>query len=328
MKTPLITLIVLLLVVSPFTPVFCQNTPGVQTNAASKIDPKAIVPAPAPAPPADDKGLPLPLHQLGGSGGILTTLSAYIVNPPRNGEILGRPAIGGAFAYLGHDMDLESLTITESPYKRIELGYGWERMSLGNLPQVLSINTQQVYLHNLNARFQLLEEGEFNQKWLPAITAGVHFKFNDGISNVNNELGGALYKLTGIRHSEGTDFTLYASKMIKDLPCPVLLELGGRATESVWDGFGGFTGHYNFVFEGNAVVLLPDNFALAAEYREMPRDYNNIGNIYTRETDWWTLDAAYVVNKHMTVALAYLHMGNVLNHQANGTVGVTMKWEF
>ena len=46
------------------------------------------------------------------------------------------------------------------------------------------------------------------------------------------------------------------------------------------------------------------------------------------EGDWATLDTAYVVNKHLTLAVGYGHFGNVLNHQANGVWGLTTKWEF
>jgi len=46
------------------------------------------------------------------------------------------------------------------------------------------------------------------------------------------------------------------------------------------------------------------------------------------QSDWWTIDAAYVVNKHLTLAAGYAHFGNVLNDQANGVFGVTTKWEF
>ena len=46
---------------------------------------------------------------------------------------------------------------------------------------------------------QILKEGEFDQKWLPALTAGVHYKYNDGISEVNNEVGGALARAMASR---------------------------------------------------------------------------------------------------------------------------------
>ena len=55
---------------------------------------------------------------------------------------------------------------------------------------------------------------------------------------------------------------------------------------------GGFTSRYNFVFEGNVVVFLTGNLALAAEYKEQPRDYQAIGSLVRRAGDWWTIDAA------------------------------------
>src|ERR1017187_4833547 len=56
---------------------------------------------------AAEKSAPLPLHQIEGNGGIFATLSAYIVNPPRNGEPVGRPSVGFAYVNLGADKNLE-----------------------------------------------------------------------------------------------------------------------------------------------------------------------------------------------------------------------------
>jgi len=285
------------------------------------------------APATAEKPAPLPLHQIEGNGGIFSTLSAYIVNPPRDGEPVGRPSVGFAHVSLGYDKNLEALTITESPFKRLELGYGWDYLGLGDLPQALrsagivNYHQDQVQLHNFNARYQILKEGEFDQKWIPALTAGVHYKYNDGISEVNKQVGGALTAY-GISDDNGADFTLYASKLITQLPRPVLLEVGGRATRAVWDGLGGFTSGYNFVVEANVVVFVTGNFALAAEYKQQPRDYRAIGKLVRLEDDWWTIDAAYVVNKHLTLAAGYGHFGNVLNHESNGVWGITTKWEF
>jgi len=306
--------------------------PATVLHADVATNDTATAAAPAVAAPAE-KPAPLPLHQIEGSGGIFSTLSAYIVNPPRNGEAVGRPSVGFAFVDIGHGVDLEALTITESPFKRVELGYGWDNLSLGDLPLALrnagivNYHADQVQLHNFNARVQVLEEGEFDQKWLPAVTAGVHYKYNDGISEVNHETGGALSSI-GIPHNSGTDFTLYASKLVTALPRPVLFEVGGRATQAVWDGLGGFTPKYNFVAEGNVVVFVTGSLALAAEYKQQPRDYEAIGSLVRKEGDWWTLDAAYVVNKNLTLAVGYGHFGGVLNHDADGVWGLTTKWEF
>jgi hypothetical protein len=304
------------------------------TGLSAEVSTNTTTTAAASAPAKAEKPAPLPLHQIEGSGGIFSTLSAYIVNPPRDGEPVGRPSVGFAHVSLGYDKNLEALTITESPLPRLELGYGWDYLSLGDLPQALRnagiVNYRQdnVQLHNFNARYQLLKEGEFDQKWVPAVTAGVHYKYNDGISEVNHQVGGALASVANIPDHDGTDFTLYASKLFTQLPRPVLLELGGRATEAVWDGLGGFTRSYNFVVEGNVVVFVTGNLALAAEYKQQPRDYKAIGNLVRVENDWWTIDAAYVVNNHLTLAVGYGHFGNVLNHESNGVWGITTKWEF
>ena len=289
--------------------------------------------APEKAEAKPDKGPPLPLHQIEGNGGIFSTLSAYVVNPPRNGERLGRPAIGAAYVHLGHGRSLEALTVTETPWKRLELGYGYQNFDLGDLPQdierttTVRISRDAVTQHNFNARLQLLKENDFATKWVPAVTLGTHFKYNEDISQINTDLGGAL-KGIGVEHNDGVDFTLYASKLFTFLPRPVLVNLGGRATKGAWLGLFGFTEDYNFVFEGNVVVFATDHLAFAAEYRQLPNAFRTIGNLVGREDDWWTIDAAYVINKHWTAAVGYGHFGQVLNHQANGVWGITTKFEF
>jgi hypothetical protein len=292
-------------------------------------------PSNAGASAKSEKPPPLPLHQIEGNGGIFATLSAYIVNPPRSGEPIGRPSVGFAYVDLGHGKDLEALTLTESPLSRLELGYGYNNFNLGDLPLAvyqqtggaLNLSASSVELHNFNARVQILKEGEFDQKWIPALTFGAHYKYNDSYNDINSQLGGTL-KAIGVSQNDGVDFTLYASKLFTQLPRPVLVELGGRATEGVWNGLLGFTDRYNFLFEGNVVVFVTDSIALAAEYKQQPTDYKTVPGLIGKAGDWWTIDAAYVVNKHLTLAVGYGHFGTVLNNEANGVWGITTKWEF
>jgi hypothetical protein len=287
------------------------------------------------APVTAEKPPPLPLHQIEGNGGIFSTLSAYLVNPPRNGEPVGRPSVGFSYVSLGHGQDLEALTLTETPLSRLELGYGYNNFNLGNLPLdvyqttggALNLTETSVDLHNFNARVQILKEGEFGQKWIPALTAGAHFKYNNTYNDINSQLGGTLNAI-GVSQNDGVDFTLYASKLFTWLPRPVLVELGGRATRGVWNGLLGFTDSYQFLFEGNVVVFLTDSIALAGEYRQQNTDYQTIPGLIGKASDWWTIDVAYVVNKHLTLAVGYGHFGTVLNNEANGVWGITTKWEF
>src|ERR1019366_6286701 len=82
---------------------------------------------------------PLPLHQSEGNGGIFSTLSAYLVNPPRDGELVGRPAVGFAYINLGNGQNLEAFTLTETPWKRLELGFGYQNFELGDLPTDIAL---------------------------------------------------------------------------------------------------------------------------------------------------------------------------------------------
>ncbi|MEI7591304.1 MAG: DUF3034 family protein [Deltaproteobacteria bacterium] len=291
---------------------------------------KTIVKEEAPAP---EKGAPLPLHQIEGNGGVLTTLSAYIVNPPRNGEPVGRPAIGTGFISLNSGRYLLPTTLTWSPWERIELGYGADWYTIGSLATAVNnatgidLNTKNLWLHNFNARFQLVKENDFGQKWVPAITGGVHYKYNSGYDSINNQLGGALSSL-GITSNQGVDFTLYGTKLLTFLPRPLLLNAGLRATRGVELGLLGFTNEYQFLFEGNAAIFLTDWLILAAEYRMQPNNYNTIPGVVGRSSDWITIDLAWVVNKHLTIAGGWGHFGNVANEQANGVWGLTAKYEF
>ena len=59
------------------------------------------------------------------------------------------------------------------------------------------IQQSDIWLHNLNVRLLVVKENEdcFCGVPLPAITVGIHCKYNETISQINDRLGGAL---TGI----------------------------------------------------------------------------------------------------------------------------------
>jgi hypothetical protein len=189
------------------------------------------------------------------------------------------------------------------------------------------IGDNHVYMHNVNARLALVKEGQFDLSWLPAVTLGVHFKVNENIDDIDDDLGGAL-DAYGIESDYGFDFTLYASKMITSLPRPVLLNVGVRNSDAAHIGLLGFTRDRKFLAEGNFVVFLTDRLGLAGEYRMKPNEYDRIGNLVEDEDDWWTICLAYVFNNHLTLSGGYAHFGSVLNHDANASWGIKAKWEF
>jgi hypothetical protein len=177
-------------------------------------------------------------------------------------------------------------------------------------------------LHNVNARLLLVEESDSLPRSPPASTSN---RTRASTASTPTSRPPAYQRH---REAHGVDYTLYASKLFKSLPTPLLINAGLRATKAAHIGLLGFTDSYHVVAEANAVLFLPGNFALAAEYRQKPNDYTPIGTLVQREDDWWTLDAAYVVNSHLTLAVGYGHFGAVLNHKANSVWGVTTKYEF
>ena len=277
-------------------------------------------------------GAPLPLHSLEGSGGILLTNSAYLVNPSEDGKTFGLPSAGATYVNLGSGRHLEAYTVTETLWNRVELGYGLMRLDLGDLPWALetatgvNVREDSVEVHNLNARVMLLKEGDLGQSWLPALTLGVHYKHNSTVDDIDRRLAGTLTSV-GIVDDEGVDVTLYATRLFTATPRPLLVNVGLRSTEAVHAGLLGFTDNRKIVFEGNFGVLVLDNLVVGAEYRQKPDEYTRIPGLIEAEEDWWDVFVTYVVDDHMTVSVAYAQLGAVLNHDADSTFGFKFKYE-
>jgi hypothetical protein len=276
---------------------------------------------------------PLPFHSVEGVGGAFSTSSAYLVNPAKEGDVFGLPSIGGIYVHVGNGRHLAALTVTETLWDRLELGYAWDNFDMGDLPQDIEratsirIRDHAVDMHNFNARVCLVKDGEFDQPWLPAITLGGHYKLNDTLEDIDADLMGTLTGI-GIAEHDGFDYTLSLTKMVTFLPRPLLLNATVRATEAAHIGLLGFTDDYEVVVEGSVCALLTDRFILAGEYRQKPDEYDAIPGLVGGEDDWWTICAGYIVNDHMTISGGYAHFGELLNHVANSSWGVAVKYEF
>lgn len=282
--------------------------------------------------PAAFAAPPLPLHSIEGYGGILITGSAYLVNPSENDGMFGLPSMGATYINLGNGRHLEAYTLSETIGGRVELGYGFNRLDIGDLgadiitATTLDIREDAIELHNFNARALLLKEGDFDQSWMPAVTLGLHYKYNDTIDDIDNRLLGTLDGL-GIKDNDGVDVTLYASRLFTSLPRPLMVNVGLRSTKAAQIGLLGFTGDRKTLFEANFGLLVLDNLVIGGEYRQKPDEYTPIPGLIEKEDDWWSAFITYVVNDNMTASIAYAHMGDVLNHEANNTYGFKFKFE-
>lgn len=285
-----------------------------------------------PAPAKAEKAPPLPLHTIDGVGGVVITPIAYLVNPGPEGTKLGLPSVSATFVGAGQK-NIQSFVITETLWRRVELGYAASRFGLGSLPTEVQkatgvdIGRSDVWLHNLNARVLVLPEGSFKLP-LPALTIGTQVKINDGIREIDNRLGGAL-KSIGLKNDVGADFVFTATKAFpKVIGRPLILSASLRLSEADQIGYVGFGDTYRPSVEGNAVYLITNRLGLAGEYRQKRNPYGRIGDLVRPEQDWWTLGAAYVFNNHLTVTAGYGHFGNVLNTVENAGWALSAKYEF
>lgn len=275
---------------------------------------------------------PLPLHTFEGVGGIFMNPVAYLVNPPEEGFV-GLPSIGVDTIWLGHK-DFQSIHITETIFDRIELGYCYNNLHLGDLTRDIrratgiDIKKHHIGLHHLNIRFLLLKEESFEQKWLPATTFGIHYKINDDLHGIDRRLGGVL-RQHGCHDDSGVEFSLTATKMIKGLlPKPILLTFGLRESESAHLGLAGFTDDWHTTMEGSIAFFLTNRLIIGFEYRQNPDEIHEIPGLVGRQCDYYTVPIAFIINEHWTVSAGWGNMGKILNHEEENCFAFNMKWEF
>ena len=126
-------------------------------------------------------------------------------------------------------------------------------------------------LWNFNARFKILEENDWDQAWLPAVTAGVTYKYNEDFKDLDSDMRavnpGGLDAIAGLKDELGWDAHIFASKMLMIEEIPFVFTLGGRYTDSAQIGLLGFTDDYSFNVEAAACSMITSDIVLAAEYR-------------------------------------------------------------
>ncbi len=274
---------------------------------------------------------PLPFHTIEGVGGGAITPMAYLINAPAKGETLALPAV--ASSYVGLDKkNLQALTITENLFGRVELGYGADRLGLGDLPDDIEaatsvdIKRSDVWLHNFNLRVLALPENSFDLP-LPAVTVGGHFKYNNGIKDINDRLGGALNSI-GYQRDYGADFTITGTKMFTQLGGhPLILTAGGRLSQAANLGFLGFSDKWRPTFEGSVIFLPTSWLLLAYEFRQKHDPYQQIPGLVKGEDNWQAIDASWIVGSHATLVAGYGIFGTLANADANSAWWLQLKYE-
>jgi hypothetical protein len=289
-------------------------------------------------PPADEKGPPLPFITIEGQGGGAITPMAYLVNPAPEGKFWGKPSL--AFDMIGlNGKNLDTFMVTENILGRLEFGFAADDLGLGTLPGAIQRRTKvdigrsDVWLYNFSVRGLLIKENACDNDWIPAVTTGVIFKTNDGIRQINEDLGGALSGI-GYSRENSEDFTLTLTKTFKDafFGKPLILTAGLRDSQAAELGFLGFSDTYHASFEGSVAVLPLDRWLFAYEFRQKSSPYGNITiddeTIIGGENNWHAFDAAFIINKRATLVAGAGIFGNLANANANSAWWLQLKYEF
>lgn len=265
-----------------------------------------------------------PFVNLEGVGGVAYNPLAYpAITPDKEGsqDIAGKPRIGAWYVNLNSaDIDWGTIGIAETFFKRLEVSYGYESVNLGPnlyaLDSNLSALGQNVHKHNVGAKLLLLEENSFDTPYVPAVSVGT------------------IYKTTSFHHQklgdpkterDGFDAYLVATKLITQLPRPVLVSAGLLSTQGQVNGILGFNDERKQTFFGNIDVLPLDNLAVGFEYKQGAR-FSSFKN-----EDYWNAHVAWLANRNLTLIVAYAGAGDRKSTSRVGLGGgavVSAQYEF
>jgi hypothetical protein len=285
------------------------------------------------APPPQDPP-PLPFHTIEGYGGGAITPMAYLVNPSTDPCCCpwGKPAVAFSYVNMGHK-NLDALTVSETLFGRLELSYGADRLGVGTLTRDLNqagfdVPQTDVWLHNFNVRYLAVKEN-YCDTLLPAVTFGVHFKWNANINQINNEVNQALSSI-GYTRDSGQDYTVTLTKTLpKAFGRPVIVSGGLRASQAANLGFLGFGDSWHTTFEGSVAYLPCDRLLFAYEFRGKASPfYGEIPGLIGDEDSWHAFDAALILNSHSTLVAGYGMFGTLANTDENSVWWLQLKYEF
>ncbi len=299
------------------------------------------------APPAEtkppEKGPPLPLHTVEGTGGALFVPFAYVVDPGPPGTIATLPSASYTFVNVGGKF-INQFATTWTLYRRIELGYSYGILGLGDFPQDVYRHTgmdthfNHVELHTWNVRGVIVEENSYHLP-LPQITGGLSFKYNPDVADLNDNLtaikggkkvGVGAVAAVGYKKDHSVDYTLTASKTIPNavFTRPIIVTGGIRFSEAAQLGYLGFGKTYRMTGEGDVCLLVTDWWAISYEYRQKKDPYTTMEPLVGKESNWQAICMAFILSPRATFACGWGDFGQVVNHRETGAWGIQFKYEF
>lgn len=235
----------------------------------------------------------VPLNSLQGNGGVAFNPLAYPVGQNQeegSKSPLSKPQFGAWYVNLGDvNVDWTAIGVAETFFNRLELSYGYEAIAQDG--------AVSIHKDNLGAKLLLIPENAGGRAWVPAVSVGTLYKSTDYSSAANDA---------------AFDFYAVATKLITQLPRPVLVSGGVLSTKEQVTGVYGFNEDRDLTLFGNIDVLPVSFLALGLEYKQ-GASFDTFKN-----ANYWDAHAAWFVNKNLTLVVAYVNAGDETSTSKTG----------
>ncbi len=234
----------------------------------------------------------VPLNNLQGVGGVAFNPLAYPAGQNAEegkdqeglGKWLSKPQLGAWYVNLGDvNVDWVAGGIAETIGKRLELSYGYETIAIDG--------GDNIHKNNIGAKFLVLPENFGDTKFVPALSIGGIWKTTD--SAVGDDFS-----------KSGWDAYVVATKLVTELPRPVLLSGGLLYTDELVTGVFGHDSDHDLTWFGNVDVLPFSFLAVGLEYKQ-GAEFGDFKN-----ASYWDAHVAWFVNKNLTLVAAYVNAGD------------------
>lgn len=212
----------------------------------------------------------------------------------------------GGNAFLTHvslpDYHVDEVGAMVGLYNRVEVSFAQQRFDTEQVGAALGLGRGFTFQQDIvGVKVRLFGDVVLDQdSWLPQVSIGAQHKKNDQ---------DAVLRFVGAKSDQGTDYYITATKLF--LGQSLLVNGTVRFTKANQIGILGFGGDrnnsYKPEFEGSVAYLLSRHWAIGAEYRQKP---NNLG--IAKEGDWYDAFVAWAPNKHVSLTLAYVDLGNIV----------------
>jgi hypothetical protein len=195
---------------------------------------------------------------------------------------LSKPQFGAWYVNLSDvNVDWTAIGVSETIYDRLELSYGYE---------VVAPKGENIKKSNIGAKLLVVPENAGGKAYIPAIAFGSIRKSTDNVAEGSDD--------------SAFDFYGVATKLITQLPVPVLISGGLLSTKEQVTGVFGYNKDSDLTFFGNIDVIPLSFLAVGFEYKQ-GAEFDTFKN-----ASYWDAHLAYFANKNLTLVGAYVNAGD------------------